>query len=145
MIRKDELTYHLSVDCLFLRPYCKVRTEFSVIIYTNVNVMFGSQKWLERDMLFPWFSFKLYNGWRYLLYLFTCSDEVIFKSLGFSCTKIVILHGTEQILVFHIRNVIPICRKQSFAFCITIIIPCGSKHILVTAQKYRDTSYFLFE
>ena len=133
---------HLPLICWL---YCNTRTEFSVMRYTNINVMLGNQNRLERDMLFPWFSFKWYNGWRYLLYLFTCLDEVFFKSLGFSCTKIVMLCSTEQILVFRITSVIPFCRKQSFAFCITIIIPCGSKHILVTAPKYRDTSYFLFE
>ena len=47
MIRKDELIYHLSVD------YCSARTEFSVIRYTNINVMLGNRNRLERDMLFP--------------------------------------------------------------------------------------------
>ena len=41
---------HLPLIC---SPYYKVRTEFSVIIYTNINVMLGNQNKSERVMLIP--------------------------------------------------------------------------------------------
>ena len=43
------------------------------------------------------------------------------------------------LMLYHVAQ-----NKLQF-FYITNVIPCGTKQILVTAPKYRDTSYFLFE
>ena len=48
MIRKDELTYHLSVDSIVMQELNSLSLGIQ-----NVNVMLGNQNRLERDMLFP--------------------------------------------------------------------------------------------
>ena len=50
---------HLPPICC---PYIYVRTEFSVIIYTYVNVMLGPRNRLEKDMLILGFSLNGPNG-----------------------------------------------------------------------------------
>ena len=93
MIRKDELTYHVSVDPIFMYGLNSLLgKEFQSL---TMNGKMGFHNIYGWRMLFPYFMQRIRSP------------------------------------------------KNKFSSC-SYFTPCGSKHILVTAPNYRDTSYFLF-